>query len=117
MGSIDDLALKVAVAVAAACGAAAGRAFAVEGENRRTSILAAAYCGAGAGLLSASLIAFAVVLIGTTLDPKAGLVEDLASAGGAIGPALLWGAASGASGGLVVGIVVALFKRYTPAPR
>jgi hypothetical protein len=117
MGTIEDLAFKVAIAVAAACGSATGRAFALEGEDRRTSILAAAYCGAGAGLLSASLIAFAVVLVATALDPGAGLATDLGSAGGAIGRALLWGAASGAGGGLVVGIVVALFKRYTPAPR
>src|SRR5262245_13972859 len=117
MGTIDDIAFKVAVAVAAACGAAAGRAFALEGENRRTSILAAAYCGAGAGLLIASLFAFIVVLVATTLEPRGGLATDLASAGGAIGAALIWGAASGAGGGLVVGIVVAIFKRYSPAPR
>jgi hypothetical protein len=35
----------------------------------------------------------------------------------AIGPGLLWGAAGGAGGGLLVGMVVALFKRRTPVGR
>jgi hypothetical protein len=106
----------LAMAVAAVCGGAAGRVFALEGENRRTSVLTAAYCGAGAGLVSGPLAAFAAVLVATMLDPEAGLAAGLASAGGAVGPALLWGAASGAGGGLLVGILVAAFKRYTPRP-
>jgi hypothetical protein len=114
VGTISEIAFLVAIAAAVLCGAAAGRAFAVEGEDRRTSILAAAYCGAGAGLLSAPLLAFAVELIVTTLDPTAGIGTDLVDAGKAIGPALLWGAAAGAGGGLAVGILVALFKRYAP---
>lgn len=117
MGTMDEVAFQLAIAVAAVFGGAAGWVFALEGENRRTSILAAAYCGAGAGLLSGPLAAFAAVLIATMLDREAGLAADLASAGGAVGPALLWGAASGAGGGLVVGILVAAFKRYAPRPR
>lgn len=114
MGTIDDLAFMLAVAVAAACGAVTGRVFALEGEDRRTSMLAAAYCGAGAGLLSSPLVAFAVVLIATVLDPEAGIGQALASAGEAAGPALLWGVAGGAGGGLVVGILAALFRKYAP---
>jgi hypothetical protein len=117
MGTMDGVAFLLAIAVAAVFGGAAGSVFALEGENRRTSILAAAYCGAGAGLLSAPLVAFAAVLVATMLDPEAGLAAGLASAGGAVGPALLWGAASGAGGGLAVGILVAAFKRYAPRPR
>jgi hypothetical protein len=115
VGTTDEIAFLLAIAVATLCGAVTGRVFALEGENRHTSILAAAYCGAGAGLLSASLVAFIVVLTATLLGP-AGLFTDLVSAGTAIGPALLWGAASGAGAGLVVGILVASFKRYAPRP-
>jgi hypothetical protein len=114
---MDEAVFLLANAAAAVCGGAAGWVFAVEGENRRTSILAAAYCGAGAGFLSAPLVALAVLLIATMLDPEGGLAAGAASAGGSVGPALLWGAASGAGGGLVVGILVAAFKRYAPTPR
>jgi hypothetical protein len=116
VGTADDFAFLLAIAVAILCGALAGRVFAVEGENRRTSILAAGYCGAGAGLLSGTLVAFAVVLIAAMLDPAASLLSDLAGSGRVIGPALLWGTVSGAGAGLVVGIAVASFKRYAPRP-
>lgn len=114
METMDEIALVVAVGIAAVCGAATGRAFALEGENRRTSILAAAYCGAGAGLLSAPLVTFPVVLIATVLHPERGIGAALLRAGEAAGPAVLWGVAGGAAGGLATGIVVSLFKRYTP---
>jgi hypothetical protein len=114
MVTMDELVVLLGVGVAVICGAAAGRAFALEGEDRRTSILAAAYCGAGAGLLSATLLTFAVVLIGTAAHPERGIGVAVLSAGEAAGPALLWGIAGGAAGGLAVGILVALFRRYTP---
>jgi hypothetical protein len=113
MESIDNIALLLGIGVAAICGAVTGRAFAIEGENRRTSILAAAYCGGGAGLLSATLVTFAVVLIGAAAHPE-GVGAAVLSAGGAIGAALLWGVAAGAAGGLAVGMLVAIFKRYAP---
>jgi hypothetical protein len=114
METMDEIALLLAVGTAALCGAATGRAFALEGENRRTSILAAAYCGAGAGILSAPLVTFVVVLIATVLHPETGIGAALLSAGEAAGLALLWGVAGGAAGGLATGVVVSLFKRYTP---
>ena len=114
MWTMNEAVFLLAIAVAAICGAAAGRVFAVEGENRRTSILAAAYCGAGAGLLSALLAAFVLVLIVTALNPATGFVSDLVGAGKLIGPATLWGAAAGAVGGLAIGILVAFFRRYAP---
>ena len=110
----NELALLVSVAVAVICGAVTGRVFALEGENRRTSIFAAAYCGAGAGLLSAPLLAFLLVLTASAMHSEQGLGAALFSAGEAFGPALLWGTAGGAAGGLAVGVVVALFRRYTP---
>jgi hypothetical protein len=114
MVTTDELAVLLATAVAAVCGAAAGRVFAVEGENRRTSILAAAYCGAGAGLLSATLLAFAVTLITTLPDPAIGITESLARAGEAFAVSMLWGVAGGAAGGLAIGVLVAVFKTYAP---
>jgi hypothetical protein len=116
VGTADDIAFLLAIAAAILCGAVTGRVFAVEGENRRTSILAAGYCGAGAGLLSGALVAFAVVLAATMLDPAASLLADLVSSGRVMGPALMWGTVSGAGAGLVVGIAVASFKRYAPRP-
>jgi hypothetical protein len=114
MGTVAEFALLLGVGVAAICGAATGRPFAIEGENRRASILAAAYCGAGAGLLSSTLITFVVVLIAAALHPEKGAGAAVLNAGEAVGPALLWGIVSGAGGGLLVGLLVALFKRYTP---
>jgi hypothetical protein len=112
--AIEQLGILLATGVAAICGALAGRVFALEGDNRRTSILAAAYCGAGSGLVSGPLVAFPIVLIGIVLDPERGIATALLRAGEAIGPALLWGVAGGAVGGLAVGIPIALFKRYAP---
>jgi hypothetical protein len=66
----DGLAFNLSIAIAAVCGALAGRIFALEAA--------------------------------------------LGDAAEATGPALLWGPAAGAAGGLVVGAVVALFKRYAP---
>ena len=109
----EDLAFALAIGVAAICGALTGRIFAMEGEDRRTSILAAAYCGAGAGILGAPLLAFALVLANGLFNQLA-VASALASAAAATGPALLWGAAAGAGGGLVIGVLVALFKRYAP---
>ena len=112
MWAKNDVVFLLAIGVAAICGAVTGRVFAVEGENRRTSILAAAYCGAGAGLLSAMLSASLLVLIVTALNPATGFVSDFVGAGRLIGPAMLWGAVAGAAGGLAIGIMVALFRRY-----
>ncbi|HEX5998975.1 MAG TPA: hypothetical protein VFZ16_06220 [Hyphomicrobiaceae bacterium] len=114
MGTIDDLTFILALGMGAICGAATGRAFAVEGEDRRTSILAAAYCGAGSGVLSAPLLVFVVVLVTRLLDADGDTVTALAYGGEAVGRALLWGVVGGAGGGLAIGILVALFKRYAP---
>src|SRR5262245_28597654 len=110
----DELAFNLAIAIAAVCGALAGRIFALEAEDRRTAVLAAAYCGAGAGLLGGPVFAFLLVLMAKTMDAGTGLAGALGDAAEAIGPALLWGPAAGAAGGLVVGTLVAIFKRYAP---
>jgi hypothetical protein len=109
-----ELAFTVAIGIAALCGAATGRIFALEAEDRRTAVLAAAYCGTGAGTLSAPLFAFVLVLLARVLDGQTGAVSALARAAEATGPALLWGAAAGAGGGLLTGALIALFKRFAP---
>jgi hypothetical protein len=107
-----ELAFLMAIGIAALCGAATGRIFALEAEDRRTAVLAAAYCGTGAGILSAPLFAFVLVVLAGLLEGQTGGVAALARAAQATGPALLWGAAAGAAGGLVVGALIALSKRH-----
>ncbi len=109
---MDELAFNVAIGIAAVCGALTGRIFALEAEDRRTAILAAAYCGAGAGLVSGPASAFVLMPIAKFLNADAGVAAVLGDAVEATGPALLWGPAAGAAGGLVVGVLVALLKRY-----
>ncbi len=110
----DELAFRLAIGIAVACGALAGRVFALEAEDRRTAILAAAYCGAGAGLLAAPVFSFLLVLAARLLDAETGGIAALGEAAEAAGAALLWGPAAGAAGGLAIGALVALFKRSAP---
>jgi hypothetical protein len=109
----EEIAFNLAIGIAAVCGALAGRIFAVEAEDRRTAVLAAAYCGGGAGLVSGPAFAFLLVLIAAILDGQSA-ASVLARAGQATGPALLWGIAAGAGGGFAVGALVAIFKRSAP---
>jgi hypothetical protein len=108
----EDLAFALAMGVAAVCGAVTGRIFALEADDRRTSILAAAYCGAGAGLMSGPVFAFVLVLVADLLRGQA-IAPALSGAAQMTGPALLWGIAAGAAGGCVAGVAVALVKRYS----
>ena len=112
----EQLFITAVAGVAALCGAIVGRIFAIEAPDRRTAVLAAAYCGAGAGLVGSVPFAFLLVLIVNWATTRSGLAA-LLKAGEAIGPGLLWGVVGGACGGLLVGIVVALFKRATPVDR
>lgn len=96
--------LAAVTSVAAVLGAIAGRAIAAEGQNWLTSVLAAAYIGAGVGLM------FSIVV-----GPLLSLVAQLLSAGSSTwfdaldvaGKSLLWGTTAGAVGGLMIGVVVA----------
>jgi hypothetical protein len=112
----EQLFIASVAGVTALCGAIVGRIFAVEAADRRTAILAAVYCGAGAGLVASVPFAFLLVLIVRWATTHTGF-GALLQAGEAIGPGLLWGVAGGAGGGLLVGIVVALFKRVRPVDR
>jgi len=109
----DELVLRSAMAVAAVCGALAGRIFALEAENRRTAVFAAAYIGGGAGLVSAPPFAFAFMLIARLWSsyPWSSALFDAAEATGA---AMLWGTAGGVAGGLLLGVLIAAFKTQPP---
>jgi hypothetical protein len=93
---------------AAVGGLIAGRAIAIEGEDRHTAILAAGYVGAGIGLLSGPAAALLLTLVAwwsrttATTTVLSETVEDF-------GTGLLWGPIGGAAGGLLVGLVVVVF--------
>jgi len=112
----EQLFIASVAGLTALCGAIVGRIFAVEAPDRRTAILAAAYCGAGAGLVASVPFAFLLVLIVKWATTHTGFAA-LLDAAEAIGPGLLWGLAGGAGGGVAVGVVVALFKRVRPVDR
>lgn len=111
-----DLFNTVVMGMAALFGALVGRIIASEAEDRATAIFAGAYCGAGAGLMSGPPLAFALALIVKLWRGELGF-SGLVEAVETTGPALLWGPAGGAAGGLVLGIIVALFKRRMPRDR
>jgi hypothetical protein len=112
----EELFVASVAGVAALFGAFVGRTFALEAQDRRTAVLAAAYCGAGAGIVSSIPVAFLLVWIVKWATTHGGLAAMLEAAE-ALGPGLLWGAAGGVGGGFLVGLVVAVFRRFEPAGR
>jgi hypothetical protein len=112
----EELFIASVAGLAALCGAAVGRTFAIEAPNRLTAVLAAAYCGAGAGIVSSIPSSFLLVLVVRWATTHSSLTAFL-EAGEAILPGLLWGIVGGAGGGLLVGLVVAPFKRTAAGGR
>ena len=100
----------VVAVVAAVFGATAGRVFAVEAENPLTAIFAGTYVGAGAGLMSATLIGPLLTLVAQFLNAGSSTWFEALDVAGM---ALLWGTASGAGGGLAVSIIIAAFNLGT----
>jgi len=92
-------------AIAALLGMIAGRVFAIEGGRRLSSILAAAYMGAGVGLMSAVLVGPTLTLAAQTFNAGSSTWFDALDVAGT---ALLWGTFAGAAGGLAIGILIAL---------
>src|SRR5262245_2668211 len=101
----ENLIPTMVALVACLFGALAGRVFAVEAQNRRTALFAASYIGAGVGLVTAlpvaSLLAVVVNLLSSHRDLSA-LLDAL----DVTGRSVTWGTASGAVGGLTVGLIV-----------
>jgi hypothetical protein len=109
----EELVFTLVASIAAVCGASAGRIFAVEAEDRTTAVLAAAYVGAGAGLIGAPPTAFLLTVIAKSWNSQAGVGSILFDATvTATTVAMLWGTIAGAAGGLVVGAIVATFKPW-----
>ena len=104
------LVYAVVASGAAILGAIAGRVFAVEAENRRTAMFAGAYVGAGVGLLTAVFLGSLLTLVAQLLNTASSTWFDALDVAG---NALVWGVVGGASGGLVVGLVVAMFNIRT----
>ena len=82
----------------------AGRVIAIEGGRRLSSILAAAYLGAGVGLISSVFIGPLLALVAQFINTESTTWFDALDVAGT---ALLWGTVAGAMGGLVIGILVA----------
>jgi hypothetical protein len=81
----------------------AGRVFAIEGGRRTSSVLAAAYVGAGVGLMTSVLIGPLLTLAAQYLNAGSTTWFDALDVAG---KALLWGTAAGAAGGLAIGVVI-----------
>jgi hypothetical protein len=96
--------LNTVVSVAAVLGLIAGRAIAAEGETWLRSVLAAAYIGAGVGLMFSVLVGPPLSLVVQLLSSESSTWFDALDVAG---KCLLWGTAAGAAGGLAIGIVVA----------
>jgi hypothetical protein len=102
--------------LAALLGVVSGRVFAIEGGRRPSSVFAAAYVGAGVGLIMAVLIGPLLALAGQFLNAESATWFDALDVAGFT---LLWGAVAGASGGLAVGIVIMLLPAgwFQSSPR
>lgn len=101
---MSEISVYTAVAIIAALfGMVAGRAFAMEGGKRISSVFAAAYIGAGVGLISSVLIGPLLTLVVQLLRAGSGTWFDALDVAG---KTLLWGTGSGAAGGLAIGLVI-----------
>ena len=93
----------VVAAIAALLAMIAGRVFAIEGGKRISSIFAAAYVGAGVGLMSAVLIGPPLALVAQWTNAESTTWFDALDVAGRT---LLWGTAAGAAGGLAIGSLI-----------
>jgi hypothetical protein len=83
----------------------AGRVFAIEGGRRPSAALAAAYVGAGVGLMTSVLLGPLLTLVAQYLNADSATWFDALDVAG---KALLWGTTAGAAGGLAIGVVILL---------
>jgi len=90
-------------ALALLLGMVAGRVLAIEGGRRLSGILAAAYVGAGVGLMSAILVGSLLALVAQYLNSETARWFDALDVAGT---SLFWGTVAGAAGGLTIGILI-----------
>lgn len=96
---------SIVAALAILLGMIAGRVFAIEGGRGLPAILAAAYMGAGVGLMSAILIGPILALTAQYVNSEAATWFDALDVAGT---SLLWGTVAGAAGGLAIGLVISV---------
>jgi hypothetical protein len=102
---VTEISIYAVVAlIAAPLGIIAGRVFAIEGGRGLSSIFAAAYVGAGVGLMTSILIGPVLALTAQYLNAESKTWFDALDAAGT---SLVWGTAAGAAGGLAIGTVIA----------
>lgn len=98
-------------ALAGLFGMVAGRAFAIEGGRGIAATFAAAYVGAGVGLITSVLIGPLLTLLAQFFIAPSNTWFDALDVAG---KTLLWGTGAGAAGGLAIGMVIAaLPARWT----
>jgi len=111
----EQIYFSLLAAFAALCGALVARIISYETRGRFAAALAGGYCGAGAGLAAAPPFAFLLTLLtGGSWSTSWNLESILAVLAAAVettGLALLWGLVGGAAGGILIGTVVAMFKK------
>lgn len=93
----------VVASVAAVLSMIAGRVFAIEGQDRPTSVFAPAYVGAGVGLMCAVMLGSPLALVAQLMNAESSTWFDALDVAS---QALLWGMAAGAAGGLLTGVIV-----------
>lgn len=108
----EQLIFSAIAAVAALLGMIAGRVFALEGGKTLLSILAAAYVGAGVGLMTSILIGPLLTLAAQYINAGSATWFDALDVAGT---ALLWGIGAGAAGGLAIGLLIAVLPSRWPS--
>ena len=96
---------SIVAAVSAPLGMIAGRVFAIEGGRGLSSIFAAAYVGAGVGLMTSVLIGPILALVAQYLNEGSRTWFDALDVAGT---SLFWGTPAGAAGGLLVAMVISV---------
>ncbi len=100
-----EVSIYTAIAtLAGLLGMIAGRVFAIEGGRGGQSILAAAYVGAGVGLITSVLIGPPLALVAQFFSARSNTWFDALDVAGTT---LLWGTGAGAMGGLAIGMLIA----------
>lgn len=96
---------SIVAALGALLGMIAGRVFAIEGGRGLSAILAAAYMGAGVGLMSSILIGPVLALAAQYANAESSTWFDALDVAGT---SLLWGTGAGAAGGLAIGVLISI---------